>query len=68
MGNSTSGNQGEGNRGADRNYREATQKFVNSERGKREIDKAGDVSSAEQKELQRAEAEGKSHAKGKAPR
>ena len=68
MGNSTSGNQGEGNRDADRNYREATQKFVNSERGKGEINKAGKVSPAEEKELQHAEAAAKSHAKGKAPR
>ena len=36
-------NEGEGNKTADRNYREATQKFVESERGRKEIEKAGDV-------------------------
>src|SRR5687768_3657824 len=30
-------NEGEGNKTADRNYREATTEFVESERGKREI-------------------------------
>src|ERR1044072_8655365 len=36
-------NEGEGNKSADRNYREATQKFVESERGREQIEKAGDV-------------------------
>ena len=36
-------NEGEGNKSADRNYREATQKFVESERGREEIEKAGEV-------------------------
>ena len=34
MANPTSRNEGEGNRTADRNYREATREFVESERGK----------------------------------
>ena len=40
-------NEGEGNKTADRNYREATQKFVESERGRKEIEKAGDVDERE---------------------
>lgn len=56
-------NEGEGNKSADRNYREATQKFVESERGRKEIEKAGDVDSREQQEIERAEEEAKRHAK-----
>jgi hypothetical protein len=63
MGNSGSGNEGEGNRTADRNYREATTKFANSERGQREIKKAGDVSPAQEKDIRQAEEEAKGHAK-----
>jgi len=60
---SRSGNEGEGNRTADRNYREATTKFAHSERGRREIEKAGDVKPNEEKEIRRAEKEAKGHAK-----
>lgn len=56
-------NEGEGNKTADRNYREATQKFVESERGRREIDKAGDVDENETHDIERAEEEAKGHAK-----
>jgi hypothetical protein len=56
-------NEGEGNKSADRNYREATQKFVESERGRKEIEKAGDVDPSEQQEIERAEEEAKRHAK-----
>jgi hypothetical protein len=56
-------NEGEGNKSADRNYREATQKFVESERGRKEIDKAGDVDRQEQEEIERAEEQAKRHAK-----
>src|SRR5688572_24132142 len=56
MANPTSRNEGEGNRTADRNYREATRKFVESERGKEEISKAGDVSAHEASEIEKAEA------------
>jgi hypothetical protein len=56
-------NEGEGNKSADRNYREATQKFVESERGRKEIDKAGDVDRREQQEIERAEEEARRHAK-----
>jgi hypothetical protein len=55
--------EGEGNKSADRNYREATQKFVESERGRKEIDKAGDVDRREQQEIERAEEEARRHAK-----
>lgn len=63
MANPTQRNEGEGNKTADRNYREATRNFVESERGKEQIKKAGDVTSDEAREIERAEAEGKSHAK-----
>ena len=56
-------NEGEGNKTADRNYRKATQEFVESERGKREMRKAGDVSPEQEREIRRAEAEAKSRAK-----
>jgi hypothetical protein len=56
-------NEGEGNKSADRNYREATQKFVESERGRKEIDKAGDVNEREERDIERAEEEAKRHAK-----
>jgi hypothetical protein len=56
-------NQGEGNKEADRNYRDRTDRFINSERGKEEIKHAGDVSPGEEAELEKAEEIGKSHAK-----
>ena len=56
-------NEGEGNKTADRNYREATRKFVESERGREQIEKAGDVDSSEEREIERAEEEAKRHAK-----
>ena len=60
-------NEGEGNKTADRNYREATTKFVESERGQREIRKAGDVSPTQEKDIRRAEEEAKGHAKENDP-
>jgi len=56
-------NEGEGNKTADRNYREATRKFVESDRGQREIGKAGDVTQREEKEIRRAEKKAGSRAK-----
>ncbi len=56
-------NEGEGNKSADRNYREATQKFVESERGRKEIETAGDVDASVEREIARAEEEAKRHAK-----
>lgn len=58
-----SGNEGEGNKTADRNYRKATQDFVESERGRREIGKAGNVSPQEEAKIRQAEEEAKEHAK-----
>lgn len=56
------GNEGEGNKTADRNYREATQKFVESERGRKAIEQAGDVDADEERDIERAEEEAKHHA------
>lgn len=63
MANPTSRNEGEGNRSADRNFRKATREFVESERGKDEIEKAGDVNAGEEKEIRAAEDEAKARAK-----
>lgn len=56
-------NQGEGDKRADRNYRESTQKFVESERGQREAQHAGDVSGEEERDLRRAEEQAKERAR-----
>lgn len=56
-------NQGEGNRSADRRYREATEKFVQSPRGREEIDKARELNPEDQREVERAEQEAKRRAK-----
>lgn len=56
-------NEGEGNKTADRNYREATRKFVQSERGQEELQHAGDVSGEEEQEIRRAEEQAKDRAK-----
>jgi hypothetical protein len=61
------GNQGEGNREADRKFREAQTKFVQSEEGKEKIAEAGEVSEAEAEQLREAEKKAKSHAKGEDP-
>ena len=60
-------NEGEGNKTADRNYREATQEFVESERGQREIQNAGNVSPREEKDIRRAEEQAKQRAKDHDP-
>jgi hypothetical protein len=60
-------NQGEGNREADRRYREQTQKFVQSERGKQEIARAGEVSDDEARDIEAAEEEARGHAKEEDP-
>lgn len=56
-------NEGEGNKSADRHYREATREFVTSDRGQREIRQAGDIDEQEQREIERAEAEAKARAR-----
>jgi hypothetical protein len=56
-------NQGEGNKEADRRYREQTESFVNSERGKEKIRKAGQLSPQEERDIRDAEEQAKGHAK-----
>jgi hypothetical protein len=56
-------NEGEGNKTADRNYREATQKFVESERGQDEIQRAGEVSPEDERDIRKAEEKAKGRAK-----
>ncbi len=63
MANPTSRNEGEGNRTADRNYREATRNFVESERGKEEIKMAGQVKGATEQDIRAAEEAAKARAK-----
>ncbi len=60
-------NEGEGNKTADRNYREATQEFVESQRGQEEIKKAGNVSAAQEKQIRQAEEQAKQRAKDHDP-
>lgn len=60
-------NEGEGNKTADRNYREATTEFVQSERGKREIENAGKVTPEQEQEIRRAEEQAKQRAKDHDP-
>ena len=60
-------NEGEGNKTADRNYRKATTEFVESERGKREIEQAGNVSPEQEKDIRRAEEQAKQRAKDHDP-
>jgi hypothetical protein len=61
------GNQGEGNREADRQFRESQTKFVQSEQGQKKIAEAGNVSEEEANELREAEQKAKEHAKGEDP-
>lgn len=56
-------NEGEGNKTADRNYREATREFVQSERGQEELKRAGEVHGEEEQEIRRAEEQAKKRAK-----
>jgi hypothetical protein len=55
MANPTQRNEGEGNKSADRNFRRATRKFVESERGRREIRKVGKVTPQVERESEAAE-------------
>ena len=61
------GNQGEGNKEADRHYREKTKEFVDSGRVDEAARRAKPQSEQEAEELRRAEAEGRSHAKEEDP-
>jgi hypothetical protein len=67
MGTTPPRNEGEGNKTADRNYREATRNFVQSERGQEEIRHAGDVSREEEQEIRNAEEKAKERAKAHDP-
>lgn len=60
-------NQGEGDKRSARRYNEAQQAFVHSSRGQDAIEDAGDVSLAEAREGERAEAAGRARAKGEDP-
>ena len=56
-------NEGEGNRSADRRYREATKQFVDSERGREAMRDAGNLTPEEEGEIERAEQAAKQRAK-----
>jgi hypothetical protein len=60
----TDGNQGEGNRAAAKHYNEGVEKFVRDGKVKAAAQDARKaVDGPERKELERAEAKGKSHAR-----
>ncbi len=56
-------NQGEGNREADRHYREGVQKTVHDTTDQERAEHAREMTPEERREAERAEAEGKGHAK-----
>lgn len=60
-------NEGEGNKTADRNYRQATTEFVESERGQRAIENAGNVSPEQEEEIRRAAEQARQRAKDHDP-
>lgn len=61
------GIQGEGDKASDKKYCERTTEFVKSKRGRKEIERAGDVSEEEARRLREAEEAGKSRAKDEDP-
>lgn len=61
------GIHGEGNKEADRQFREAESAFVHSEEGKRKISEAGNLSDDKARELEKITEKTKSRAKGKEP-
>ena len=67
MGKGEGKNQGEGNKDADRKFREAQTKFVNSDEGKRKIAQAGNISDEEARKLLDAEDKAKARSKGEDP-
>ena len=67
MGKGEGRNQGEGNKEADRKFREAQTKFVNSAEGKRKIAEAGNVSDEEARQLGEAEKKARARSKGEDP-
>ena len=56
-------NQGEGNREADRRYREGVRKTIDRTTAEERAEQAREISPEEQKEAERAEREGKDHAR-----
>jgi len=60
-------NQGEGDKASAKRYNQEQQAFVQSGRGKRAIEQAGNVPAADVPELADAEASGKARAKGEDP-
>jgi hypothetical protein len=67
MGKGEGNNQGEGNKEADRKFREAQTKFVKSDEGKRKIAQVGNVSDEEARRLREAEEKAKARSKGEDP-
>lgn len=61
------GVHGEGNKEADRQFREAESKFVHSEEGKRKIAEAGNLSKEEAEKLEKIAEKTKARAKGEDP-
>ena len=61
------GNQGEGNKEADRHYRDKTRDFVESGRVDEAARRSAPTSAQEAEELRRAEEEGRSRAKEEDP-
>ncbi|HJQ63958.1 MAG TPA: hypothetical protein VJ834_13970 [Burkholderiales bacterium] len=59
--------QGEGDKESDRKYRERTTEFVKSEKGRDQIERAGNVSEEEAKRLRQYEEKGKARAKDEDP-
>jgi hypothetical protein len=55
--------EGEGNKSADRRFRESSRDFVSSTEGKEQIRKAGDLSEDERRRAEKAAQEGRSRAK-----
>jgi hypothetical protein len=67
MANRKAGIQGEGDKEADKRYRERTEKFVNSPEGKEKISHAGDLSEEEARRLRKVEEKTKQRAKEEDP-
>ena len=59
--------QGEGDKDADREYRERTSEFLKSKKGQDALREAGNVSPEEERKLRQAEEKGKSRAKDEDP-
>jgi hypothetical protein len=67
MTDSKRGIQGEGDKESDHKYRERTEQFVKSKKGRKAIEHAGDLSNEEAQRLQKHEEKGKARAKDEDP-